>query len=32
VDCAAMLAGQVGLRMGDVGLIGERVIAGMAVL
>jgi len=27
-----MLAGQVGLRMGDVGLIGERVIAGMAVL
>jgi hypothetical protein len=31
VDCAAMLAGQVGLRMGDVRLIGERVIAGTAV-
>lgn len=28
---AAVLAGQVGLRMGDVRLIGERVIAGMAV-
>ena len=31
VDCAAMLAGQVGLRMTGVRLIGERFATSMAV-